>query len=307
MEKPSIPIVPIVTILLALIIIGVMFWLAINIYPDSVAQAAKLNDLEKIQRLKLDARKSLLDMLQLGAAIVGSMGLVGTLIYTAKNFLVAEKTYRITEVSKVIEGYAKAMEQFASTNPDVRIGAIYMLGRIAQHSPDAHWNIMHHLCAYLSRHRSIQQGDAAQEIEGKDEMDAILSVLRNRRHDYEQDDEELVLSSTILDGADFRNSVLRCARFQFSDLSSARFQYSDLRDATFFCANLQRTNFEQADLRGAEFRGVVFDGTRFTRARLSGAKFEESSGFVMADNWYTKLWLRYHTKIDVNLKIGILR
>ena len=64
------------------------------------------------------------------ALIAGVAGLVAL-----GSLVVARRTYRLTQEGQITDRYTKAIEQLGSDKPDVRLGGIYALERIAKDSP----------------------------------------------------------------------------------------------------------------------------------------------------------------------------
>jgi hypothetical protein len=66
----------------------------------------------------------------------------------------AEKIRKDTVLSEarlITDRFAKAIDLLGSEKPDVCLGAIYALERIAKDSPQDHWTIMEVLIAYVKR------------------------------------------------------------------------------------------------------------------------------------------------------------
>src|SRR5262249_47441889 len=92
-------------------------------------------------------------LLTLGAGIFAA----GALVYTARNF-------RLSREGQVTDRYTQAIEQLGSSEPDVRIGGIYALERVARDSPRDHPTIMDVLAAFIREH-SPEQGPVSVDDE----------------------------------------------------------------------------------------------------------------------------------------------
>ena len=62
------------------------------------------------------------------------------------------RTHELTEQGQVTDRYTKAIEQLGSDKPDVRIGGIYALERIARDSARDHPTVMEVLTAFIREH-----------------------------------------------------------------------------------------------------------------------------------------------------------
>lgn len=88
------------------------------------------------------------------ALIAGVAGLaaLGSLVQS-------RRTYRLTQESQITDRYTKAIEQLGSDKPDVRLGGIYALERIAKDSPADGATIAEVLAAFI-RGRAPMAADA---------------------------------------------------------------------------------------------------------------------------------------------------
>lgn len=194
---------------------------------------------------------------------------------------------------RVMDAFAKAMEQLASDKLPTRLGAIYTLERISHDSLRDYWPIMETLAAYLREMAKIpdRQDDEPDHPEdwrspGAD-IHAILTVIGRRNEEgrtkFEHDDRtidltylELRLTSFSEGGnfqlVDFSNSDLNQSTFWACDLTRARFVSADLQSASF-CAGtkLKETNFGHANLVCAYLGEAELEKNNFHYARLDKA------------------------------------
>ncbi len=96
-------------------------------------------------------------LITLGAGLFAA----GALVYTARNFRLSRRTYELTEQGQVTDRYTKAIEQLGSDKPDVRIGGIYALERVAHDSARDHSTVMEVLTAFVREHSSEHWPPAA--------------------------------------------------------------------------------------------------------------------------------------------------
>lgn len=150
---------------------------------------------------------------------------------------VAEETLRVTERGQITDRFTKAIELLGNKEQfELRLGAIYALEKIAHDSAGYHWQVMEVLTAYV-RDRFPWKEGAVLEPEYKVPLDleAVMAVLRRRKHEREIEGQFVNLIKT-----DLRNVDLIDAH-----LPSASFREADLQGAMFINANLQKALFLQ--------------------------------------------------------------
>jgi hypothetical protein len=117
--------------------------------------------LSRLQQARDAARGRLL-------ALGAGLGAAGALFYTARSFALSRRqflsteraqreTLKLTELGQVTDRYTKAIEQLGSDKPDVKIGGIYALERIARDSKTDHSTVMEVLTVFVREH-SREQG-----------------------------------------------------------------------------------------------------------------------------------------------------
>jgi hypothetical protein len=220
--------------------------------------------------------------------LAGSIAVVGA-VYTAR-------TFALNRRGQVTERFTRAVDQLGSDNPDVRLGGIYALDRLARESVDDHGPIMEILMAFV-RTRSPwpptpdgrRKPDKAKRPEDPPpapvDVRAALNVLRRRR--VSQDAHQLIdfdLAATNLCGIDTDRLCLPRARLSGTQLRDATLLRADLREATLIAANLEgavlvdaRLNGVQlrgASLRGASVQGCDFNSAKLDKTDLTGARYD---------------------------------
>ena len=190
-----------------------------------------------------------------------------------------------TQQSLLNERYQRAVEMFASTILEVRMGGIYALIHLAEEHPDQyHIQVMEILCAYV-RNPVGNQEEWVIGYEGTDptsrlreDLQAAVTYFGNRGSSeltIEQQGgyvpnltgaflchlqlEKGNLSSFILSRADLRGAYLLGA-----DLSGARLAFADLSGSTLAFANLT----------GSSLLGAVLSSSRMAKADLSNAALD---------------------------------
>jgi uncharacterized protein YjbI with pentapeptide repeats len=186
--------------------------------------------------------------------------------------------HKLTERVQITERFGHAIEQLGSSSADIRIGAIYILERIARDSAADHPAVIEVLCSFVRR-RTI--GRSGEDTESRDEdinpepdVQAALTIIARR--DSTQDSRPIDLKGANLAGAHLEGADLRSADLRYTDLRKAHLQGADLQGAFFFKANLSYTylhdaNVSHADLRWANMEHVWANRTDFRNARFWGA------------------------------------
>jgi uncharacterized protein YjbI with pentapeptide repeats len=214
-------------------------------------------------------------LLTLGAGLFAA----GALIFTALNFSLLRRTseradqwqrrtYELTEQGQVTDRYTKAIEQLGSDTPDVAIGGIYALERIARDSPRDDRTVTEVLSACIRAHSREQwpKPDAdgtTHERSTRPDIQAALTVIGRRNP--ERDIRPINLSGANLTRADLTHANLTGAELNSVDLTDA-----SLRGATLEAANLQGVKLIGADLKDAHLVGADFQPAVATVSRAVG-------------------------------------
>jgi hypothetical protein len=176
---------------------------------------------------------------------------------------------QVSNQGQITQRFTAAVEQLGSPSPEVRLGAIFALERIADDSPYDRVTIAEVLCAFVQRSGPADPPSVrpvARDPARKRELalmhraadslsvrcadrQAAMTVLGRRA---------LVPNRHVLGLA---RTDLRGARLVFADLEKADLHYSDLSDV----------NLESADLRGANLTGIWLAGSFLRGARLHQA------------------------------------
>lgn len=106
---------------------------------------------------------------------INSIGIVFGVLFTAASLIPAALTLRSTQEGQVTDRYTKAVEQLGSPSPEVRLGAIYALERLAGDSDRDHNTIMDVLAAYVRVHAPAPDTKAPREPAA--DVQAALTVL----------------------------------------------------------------------------------------------------------------------------------
>jgi hypothetical protein len=199
-------------------------WALLVPAADSLARhdvgSATTSRAEHLQTARDAARGRLLT---LGAGLFA----LGALVYTARN-------YRLSREGHVTDRYTKAIDQLGSDKPEVQIGGIYALERIARDSRRDHPTVMEVLYAFIREHAPERR--TSPEDRAPPDVQAAVTVIGRRMAKYDRPE-----------------------------------QYVNLRFANLTKAHLEDANLKGADLYGAHLEGAWLPGANLTGANLKGA------------------------------------
>jgi len=241
-------------------------------------------------------------LLTLGAGLFAAAALV----FTARNFTLSRRTFELTEQGQVTDRYTKAIEQLGSEKPDVRIGGIYALERVARDSARDHPTVMEVLAAFIRKHSHEpsplpDSGDREQEGLAQPDVQAAMTVIlrRDRGHDIRRInlvDANLTgvfhMGASDLALADLADALLVHADLTGTDLTNANLTNAwlggaHLTDAHLSGADLTRADLTDANLIGAWLTGAHLVGADLTRADLTDAHLD-GADFTRADLIWTR-------------------
>ncbi|MGK5683122.1 pentapeptide repeat-containing protein [Actinoplanes sp. URMC 104] len=241
---------------------------------------------------------------QVGVSALTALAAVAALVYTAQSVGATRDQLRISEQGQITDRYSRTVEQLGSPSIDVRLGAIFALGRLMRDSRPDQPTIVQVLSTYVRMHAPRETGGKAPSPVQPDAQ-AALTVLTRR--DATADGGVLLdlsrtslrgavmtggsfagatflgsdltsadLSNTELSYGQFFGATLRYARLDGSRVATANFNRAKLESASFDKADISRSSFWLADLRGAYFAQAIAVGTDFQETTLSNTRFFEA-------------------------------
>ncbi len=233
-----------------------------------------------LQTARDDARGRLLT---LGAGLFAA----GALIFTAQNVILSRRTFELTEQGHVTDRYTKAIEQLGGRKPDVRLGGIYALERVARDSARDHPAVMEVLTAFVREHSPISmrpsRPDGAEpERSPRADVQAALTVVGRLtmvgRGDPTRGIRPIDLSGAALAGAKLPHGAhlagakLAGVNLSGVDLRGADLTGADLTGAILIRAVLGPVELTEAELAEAELpHDARCVATKLTGADLTGA------------------------------------
>jgi uncharacterized protein YjbI with pentapeptide repeats len=235
-----------------LIALGVLVLFAVFVWilPPLLARGSFETDAERL-KAENDVRGTLLQ------ALAGAFLLLG-LYFTAR-------TLQLNREGQITERFTRAIDQLGKDTPDVRLGGIYALERIANDSPRDRRTIFEVLAAFIREHSHADPSENNPRHDASEDVRAAATVLGRRK--AMSDDRALDLR-----GASVGDAVLSGADFRGANLAGANLEGANLLNADLWGATLERAN-----LRGASLGGANLEGANLARANLEGAKLERAN------------------------------
>lgn len=186
-------------------------------------------------------------------------------------FYVTLRELRATLELQLADRFAQAVDQLGKENPEIRLGGIYSLERIAERSEKFYWPAMDILAVYLRERAQWEDPPptaAAQPIPKlAADIQAALTVLGRRARTYKNGEAQRL---------DLRRLDLRRANLSDAHLEGAILSGAHLEDANLAGAHLEETIFRGAHLERASFAGAHLEKAFLGNARMDGAILQEA-------------------------------
>jgi uncharacterized protein YjbI with pentapeptide repeats len=243
------------------------------------------------------------------ASLGTALTAVAALYFSAQSLRSTEKQYGLSEQGQITDRFSRAIEQIGSDRPDVQLGGVYSLERLARDSPADAGVIFEVLSAYIRSHASSASGcttfpaDAGLERQPVN-LQAALSVIDRRSAEpythidlsysclpqarlhgaylaraqlrgirlYQADISNVTLEGAVMYGADLTDAVLGEV-----DFTKAILRCSNLSRLVVSESNLTDADLTDANLTGADLRGNNFNGASLVNANLSGAWLQDAA------------------------------
>jgi pentapeptide repeat protein len=210
------------------------------------------------------------------AALLGVLiGAATTFLVGILNYRVLAKQFELARSGQVTDRFTKAVEQLGSNNPQVRMGAIYALERIASDSERDQASVAALLAAVVRFHSAdtgASGGVPLLKVRAPD-VQAALTVLTRPPvcNDHARSTE---LGRLDLSRTDLRRAILADAQLQRVDLNKTPLEGANLRRAHLEGAILNGANIGRFDVTS----GLYKSGADLAGANLTGARVEELIG-----------------------------
>ncbi|MET8145649.1 pentapeptide repeat-containing protein [Sphaerisporangium sp. NPDC005288] len=258
--------------------------------------ATDLEELTASERLEaVNAARHTLIQAATGLVVIGGV------VFTALGLWYTARTVETAQESQLTDRYTKAVEQLGSPKPDVRLGGIYALQRLAADSPRDTITIGNVLAAYVRNHDTCTTNapqtnlpkqctthnvktsqDTPLARPGTDVLAALSIALAltprapDGRPTSLTDFTQVRFPYTDLTGVNLTNADLTGADLTGANLSHANLTHADLSDANLtnvysFRADLPGVSLADTDLTGATLLAVNLTDATLVGANLRGA------------------------------------
>jgi len=204
------------------------------------------------------------------ATIVALIGIMATFIVSTLSLIFqtwqAFAQLQLVSSGQITDRFSKAIEHLGHNSPEVRIGGVFALERIAKDSPDYVPHIVATLAAFV-RH-ALPASKA-----GKNEL---VPVLNERAPDAQA-------ALTALCRPPLSDKRPNSGEFGGLDLSRTDLRRSSLRGTELYSANLFDSRLDGADLRHANLRDSNIGSANFGKFVLDNPEFEYGADLRHAD------------------------
>lgn len=233
----------------------------------------------------------------IGAA-APSVVAIGTVVVAALTFFVSQQTLQANTRQQASDRFGKAIEHLGSNNPDVRLGGIYELDKLATDTPSEQVDVFNVLTSFVRGHAVVGKDKCADSsppgvVPGSstpttaaatamalrtapalapvasspdsigprpdEDVQTVIHLVGQRDRKYDNKNKPVDLSHSCLRGASFLEQSV-------ADYSDVSMNSSDLRSA-----NLGLTKLENAYFLGATLDDALIIGARLDNARLTYA------------------------------------
>lgn len=225
-----------------------------------------------------DGKATRLEIVQAVIAMFGLAGLAANAIYTLKRANAIEEQVKVSDDAQITERFSRAIEHLGSNKPQIMIGGIYALERIAKDYQDNyHQTVMEVLTTFI---RGFEREEPVEKV--PPELQAAVTVVCRRDVEWEKvnlPDFTLDLSGANLSHVQMQEAKLAGANLMKANLTGVNLYQADLTQTFFLGANLSNahileatlfeTTFLSADLRGVDFTGLVLSGNFLSAENLT--------------------------------------
>ncbi|MFN7524755.1 MAG: pentapeptide repeat-containing protein, partial [Aphanizomenon sp.] len=182
-----------------------------------------------------------------------------------------------------------------SDKPEVILGGIYTLERIARDSKPDQWTIMEVLTAFVRQNAPIIKENKSQSPEDQEKLlklrisiRACLTVIGERKYP-DLENKYIDLTEVNLSGFNLVGFKLKGFNFTGANLFKANLTEANLTEAVLAGANLTGANLTGANLTGAYLTGADLTGANLRGADLTGANL--TGAYRLEPDWITKVLL----------------
>jgi hypothetical protein len=208
---------------------------------------------------------------------------VGGGVLLAGFYLTLDKL-RATLESHLSVRFTQAIAQLASDKPEIRLGGIYALERIARSSEKDYWPIMEILTTFVRERAPARKGQPLKEPHPRlaPDIQAALDVLGRRRQGYKDGERQRLdlrgtdLRRANLAGAKFGGAILSEVHLEGATLTGIHLEEAILRETRLDHATLTEAKLQGASLLNARLDGSTLQAANLREAYAGGARFDEA-------------------------------
>lgn len=204
-----------------------------------------------------DARVSLIQL-------VGGIGLVGGLIYTAR-------TFALTRFTQRADRFTKAVEQIGDESEAVRAGGVHSMWRLTTEDEN-YWPAVLNVLTALVRQRAKRGTVVNTDVQAALTLIGDRPVTAAARRPL--DLRGVHLPGALLMGANLSGAWLDGSNLAGADLTDARLGRARLISANLDDADLSAADFSEADLKKAKLRRANFYKTVLYSADIAGSSLQ---------------------------------
>jgi uncharacterized protein YjbI with pentapeptide repeats len=188
--------------------------------------------------------------------ILGGMAFFATAFFSWRNTQLAQQNLQVTEEKQVTERLFKALDQLDSSNPTIRLGAIYALKRISQESAKNFQFIVEILSSFVQTPTENQGLNQSAPLKISRETQAALTIIGGFG------------SKKVQQKIDISHSMLVKASFRGLAFDDINLEHSNLREADLDGVDLSNGNLTDVNLSDAYIGSANLSGASLVRAKL---------------------------------------
>ncbi len=195
----------------------------------------------------------------------------------------AKKQADTAEKGLLDDRFNKAIERLGANNEkgepilEMRVGALYVLERIAQENISDHIRIMEMFCTYIQQNspRDIKNEPEDDLKPLRTDIQTALTII-GQRDRWPENKKRLKIELDQKYWIDLRNCNLHGARFNTGNFNNARFNRSNLSNTAFSHTRLVDARFLRTNLRNAMFFNTDMTDVKIRYANLTYAKIHDT-------------------------------
>jgi hypothetical protein len=207
----------------------------------------------------------------------------------------------VSREGQYTDRFTKAIDQLGSEKPQIRLGGVYALERIAKDSKKDHWTTIEVLSAFIRENSQVREfhGECQRPVQTASldvlaALEAISTLLDLRSPEDRINLEEVALCCAELRGVNLSFADLKLADLRSANLSEARLSHAwfldadltdtDLNSAILYCADFSGATLVNADLRHANLRHADFSDSDLKNIKFDTSNWASVIGLETAKN-----------------------